>query len=229
MHNIMAKNLTGDWESCEIFGYIVVGLSLSFINLIGIFVNIIAIIALFLDKVKNSTTCMLIGLEIADTLFLISHSVVLSYIDLFRYSAKLANRKISPLDTYGYIDISQKIFSPILTGSMMASSWHMIIITIERYIAVCYPHLSSKITRRNTLVAQAIIYVFAYSINITRSWEYEPEYIEDKGYWIVSPTDLKKRKSYATYVTIQYWVIQLATPIISVITMTGLIFKVVYS
>lgn len=215
-----------EWKDCEIFIFIFGGIFLTLLNSLGIFFNLIAILTFLLDKMKNTTTYLLIGLELADTLFLISSCFIISFIYLFRYSTKLVGKIISPLDSYDYVYFARSVFSPIITGALMASSWHTVLITLERYLAVCAPHSSWKFTKKITIFAQIFIFILTNAINIPRAWEYEPAYKQSTGQWIQSPTKLKRNSNYGTYVTVQYWLIQLAIPISTISYMTIMILKV---
>lgn len=216
-------------QTCEIFRLITMGFGVGIINAVGITANMIAIVALSMDRSKKKTTYMLIGLEISDSIFLITHSILFSYNDLFKYFSKFLQTR-SPLDNELYINITQKFLAPIVSGSLMASSWHMMLITFERFMAVCKPHHSNKLTVTKTIIAQAFIFVFTFSINSSRMLEYEAiKSGRNDTVWTISSTKLKVTKSYATYVTIQYWITQLIIPVTTLSLMTGLIIQVVYS
>lgn len=221
----MSYNSTEEWKSCEIFSFIIVGLFCSLVNLTGIIANSLAIVALLLEKNKLSTTYLLIGLEASDTILLISLSLSISFFDLFKSFGRLIGRR-SPTDSYNYVNIVFKGFSTLTTGSLMASTWQTIVITFERYVAVCRPHSQWKLTKRGTLYVQSAICFIAIVINLGRSWEYKPIYIESQNHWTFGPTNLKKDFSYEIYVTIQYWLVQLIIPVLVLSIMTVLILKV---
>ncbi|CAD5112741.1 DgyrCDS1960 [Dimorphilus gyrociliatus] len=99
------------------------------------------------------------------------------------------------------------------------------LITLERYIAVCAPHSSWKLAKRSTVITQILLFVISIGINIPRAWEYEPTFKASTGQWVQAPSNLKRSSTYGTYVTVQYWVIQLAIPIATISYMTVMILK----
>lgn len=172
-----------------------------------------------------STTYLLIGLEATDTILLITLCLSISFFDLFRGFGRLFDKK-SPIDTYDYVNVVFKGFSTLTTASLMASTWQTIVITFERYMAVCRPHSSWKLTKKSTIYIQIAIFLIAVVINFGRGWEYKPIYVDSKNYWTFGPTNFKKNVVYEIYVTIQYWMIQLIIPILTLSIMTVLILKV---
>lgn len=218
-----------NWENCDIYSFIIIGIFGSFINIFGTFLNIIAIIAFIIQKNKNTTSFMLIGLELADSIFLITHFISISLVNLTRYSIKFTTQKISPLDTFDFINIRQKLITPILMGSMMISSWHVMFLTIERYIAICHPHKSSKITLKTTFITQIIIYIFSYLLTSTYGFENKAGFIKHKGIWNLVSTDLyKNNRNFKNFLACQYVIFQLIIPISTIFILTLLIIKVIY-
>lgn len=216
-----------NWTNCEILKFLLVGLLMSLINIGGIILNITAIVVFVLKKEKTRTVFILIGLEIIDILFLISLFLNISLVNLTRYSLKIDSQKSSPLDRPDYINVTQKFVSVILMGSMMAGSWHVMILAIERYIAICHPHYSLEITRKRLLIFQAIICIFSYSINSVHGLENEAKFIKDKQTWTIHTTNLKRNKIFSIYLLIQYLLLQFLIPVSVILLFSFLLIKVV--
>lgn len=227
--SVFNYNFNSVWDICDGFRFIVFGILVNSINFLGIILNIMSIIALSFKNFKNSTTYMLVGIEVADTLYLIMYFLSVSFPALIKYSERLSTQKDTILDNFNFVTMRRKVFPSLIAGSLMMSSWHVTLVTMERYIAVCHPHHASKFNKQKALIAQVIIFIFAYLLNIVQSFENEVKYNEIKGIWIVLPTDMKTNQIYSIYSIIQYFIIQILIPILSISIMTAFIIKVVYS
>ena len=132
------------------------------IAVIGICGNILAFVVLCRQKHRVTTNVFLQALAVADTLVLISAILLRS----MRYVGWDAFSNI-----YHHIFI---VLYPCVYFFRLADTWLTVMLTIDRYIAVCHPLQAQRLcTLRRTYINIAIIALTTLAFSLPRFFEYE--------------------------------------------------------
>ena len=147
----------------ETAGNIIYNIVLPTICACGIMGIILTVIVLSRKNMSTSTNCYLMGLAIADLLFLLLFSSILgiSRITISHSGYYTSNIYMS------YASIFLNIF-------LMASIWLTVMLAVERYTAICRPFLAAKmctVVRARILIA--VIFFFALICRLANFWEYQ--------------------------------------------------------
>ena len=158
------------------------------IALLGLVGNIIAWIVLLRQRPRLTTTVLLMGLAVADNLFLITtiltHS--LRYINLYSDGKYL----VSFAEIFPYIFIT---VYPSVYFIRMVDTWLIVLLTVDRFIAVYRPlHAQGLCTLPKAYRNMAILVFISLLFSLPRFFEYK---LTDTGYKFAS-TDLNKSMSY---------------------------------
>ena len=172
---------------------------ITLICVLGICGNVLSLIVLLQKRMRSSTSCILVGLVISDMLILISGLLInsIGIIVLrvyFDYSleigcwAVIVFRVFYPLKKIGkfkqfldfriwvvslkLITLFLKITIFVFTTGNLASVYITILITIERYVAVCWPfHAKTLLTLRNSIWYTTGIIIASGIYNFPRFFE----------------------------------------------------------
>ena len=131
------------------------------IAIFGILGNILAFVVLCRQKKRLTTNILLQILAITDTLILISSILLrsLRYVNWSPYNA-----------IYDYVFIS---LYPSVYFFRLADTWITVLMTIDRYIAVCHPlRAQSLCTLRRTYVIMAAILLATLTFSMPRFFEF---------------------------------------------------------
>ena len=153
----------GSSELSDILGVWVTGV----ICLLGFAGNILSFMVLLQAFRRSPMFYVLRAVAVSDALFLFSVFVMQTIVNMHPDTGLL-----QWCYTYrGYIQYS---LWPVLMMTQMSTVWLTVLVSIERYIAICYPLMaSSYCTLRK--VQQAVLLIFSVSViyNVARYWEFE--------------------------------------------------------
>lgn len=150
-----------------VFGVILVAL----FSIFGSIGNIISLVVLFQQEMRNSTNFCLAALAISDTILLL-HSLLLAAINLYIYVDEREGKYI------------QRIFYPALGayGSVVSAritSWLTTMLSVERFIAVYRPIKVKNIcSKRFTCFGILIIYVLTIILFLPLALKYKTKYFQ---------------------------------------------------
>ncbi len=131
------------------------------IAILGIIGNLLAFVVYCNHKHKLTTTVLLQALAICDTLVLIS-SILLRCL---RYVGWAAYQEI-----YHYVFLA---LFPMVYFFRLADTWLTVLLTIDRFIAVCYPlHAQRLCTMRRTYILIAVLLLCTFAFSLPRFFEY---------------------------------------------------------
>ena len=137
------------------------------IAVFGLIGNIMAVIVLFRQKTKATTTIILKALTIADTLYLVSMFLLVS----LRYINAITNTMNGYMSIFHYIF---RWFYPQLYIYRTMITWLTVLLTIDRYIVVCKPlHAPRICTKKRAWIEVIVVLVVSLLYNIPRFFEYE--------------------------------------------------------
>lgn len=154
-----AVNLTNFW---------LYGIMLNTIGSFGIIGHTLSIIILSRPEMQSNFNFLLISLSICDTTLIISSMLTFGLKNIYESS--------KPLYFYHYY-ICPYIYPytfALTSAAQTASIYLTLIISFERYVAVCYPlHLKTLCTKRRTKLYIFLCIIFAITFNFLRIWEHQ--------------------------------------------------------
>ncbi|CAC5393223.1 unnamed protein product [Mytilus coruscus] len=147
-HNVITKQTSDDTLfvlQCVIF---------PIITLFGSTGNIMSLVILIQKKLRNSTGVILIAITIADLSFLITNM------------ARKSSCIISLIDEYVEEIYTATIFGPlffVITSFSRISAWLVVLVSIERVIAVTFPmKIKIWVSKERMLMAVIVIYILTF-------------------------------------------------------------------
>ncbi|KAI0223871.1 FMRFamide receptor [Lamellibrachia satsuma] len=159
------------------------------IVVLGIVANVVSFVVLCNQKHRLTTTVMLQGLAVADTLVLLCA--------LLERCLIVAQEELHILGHYK--DVHPYIFIylyPVFYFLRLTDTWLTTMLTVDRYIAVCHPLRAQRIcTRVRTYKNMAAVVALALVFSIPRFFEYR---FADNRYGF-GPTYLLKQQVYTVF------------------------------
>jgi len=139
----------------EIFFNIQFGL-LPFFLVTGLFGNTLTILTMMSNKFQHLTSrYILIFLALSDTVLLLTQPF-----------NKIWVIRLFGFDYRAISELSCKVFFVIFRSAKMTSSWLVVLLCFERFVAVVYPLKAKAIIRKDYMVAAIILdYVFMFAYN----------------------------------------------------------------
>ena len=133
------------------------GVALVLVGFFGLIGNLFNLAVLFRPKFRNIVFYdLLITLALFDILFILSYGIDIGY-------QAMACRK-------DYIYNISHILYPWLNMGLSGSTFTTVMVSIERYLGMCHPHLKYG---RKTWVYVLLIFIIAISYNLPRFLEYQ--------------------------------------------------------
>lgn len=177
-------------DICEFWLFFISGCLMNIICISGLITNVLAIIVWSGEKLKTVTTIVVISLEIVDCIYLLQWMVALSIRDFLKeanYDLFVPFTKVA----YGFASYGLGFW----TAFSISSAWHIVFLTTERYVAICHPTLSKKLTIRNATIFCVLITILSNIYTIPRYFEYELFQLPDSTY-LLREKKLGKSHSY---------------------------------
>ena len=155
--------------SCVVYRFVIYVLLFGLISLIGVVSNIVCLVVLWPDRKKSATTLFLLQLAVVDILVLLAWSVMLSVRQALRFFDWLGKDDyLARTDPY-----LQQSGWAVCNVIQMVSCWLIVVITIQRYVAVCHPHTMRQLSStRHAWLQLTIISVVSFVFNLPRFLEY---------------------------------------------------------
>ena len=144
--------------------------------LLGLTGNVLSFIVLLLTFAHSPMFYVLRAVAVSDTVFLLCVLLIQTLVNLYPTTGLLRNC----LMYRGYIQVAAW---PVLMMTQMSTVWLTVLVSIERYIAVCFPLVAaSYCTLPKVRRAVCTIFVVSVLYNIPRYFEFE----------VVANTDMQK-------------------------------------
>ena len=139
------------------------GIIIPILGIVGFIGNILTIIVLFRREMKSTTIYFLRTLVVTDTGIIVGAVLGLSVLSI---------TQLNP-DMWRFTDVIYPvIYMPInyvVMTLQMINVWTTVAVSVERFIAICYPFRSVKVcNKRNAYILIGIICVFSILYNIPR-------------------------------------------------------------
>ena len=146
------------------YGLVVEVYLTSALCLFGFVGNVIAFLVLRRDK-QTTTTYLLQTLAVLDTFYLITTVFTQIYEGLYYFTGWF-------IPQTGFYPYMEMYLYPCARMVQMASSWAVVLVTVERFVSVCRPHSVRRFyTLPRIKVAMGIIFVLCIAYNIPNFFE----------------------------------------------------------
>ncbi|XP_057663036.1 FMRFamide receptor [Diorhabda carinulata] len=153
-------------DSDVFFQFVVNGLFMNLIGVLGVLGNIISMIILSRPQMRSSINYLLIGLARVDTVLIITSMLLFGLPGIYPYSGMLF--------TYFYVvlpHIAPVVF-PLATVVQTASVYLTVTVSLERFVAVCHPlRARSLCTYGRARIYVVGIIIFSAMYNLPKLWE----------------------------------------------------------
>ena len=135
--------------------------------ILGLAGNILSFIVLFQAFKKSTMFLVLRSVIVSDIVFLLTVFITMTLVNVYPYTGVLRTLH----DSRGYV---QFILWPILMMSQMTTVWLTVFVSVERYVAICFPLKVASLCTMSK-VRGVIIAIFCISVvfNVPRYFEYE--------------------------------------------------------
>lgn len=148
------------------YRFILNGIMLNLIGVLGIVGNIISMIILSRPQMRSSINCLLIGLARIDTTLIITSILLFGLPGIYPYTKTMF--------TYYYHVLPRlvPIVYPLAMMLQTASAYLTLTVSLERFVAVCHPlRARSLCTCGRARIYVIAIMVFSFIYNLPRFWE----------------------------------------------------------
>ena len=200
------------------------GLVLNIVGLVGLLGNILTMIILSRPQMRSSINCLLIGLAHCDTLLIITSILLFGVRSIYPYTGYLFYYNF-----YIYPHIVPYVF-PLATTAQTASIYLTLMVSLERYVAVCHPlRARAWCTYGRSKIYFTGCIAFAILFNGIRVFETKViEYNSSKfgTIYCVAATELRSGPKYITvYIHWCYLIFNYIIPFIGLLIFNILIYK----
>ena len=190
---------------CETYDLIIECIIFTIFVIFGFFGNSLSIFCLGKDKSNTATPVLLISLEITETLFLLTAFLLRSVPTAYSYTNPTAEHHEWSFTYY-------QVLYPLARSFQTCSIYSIILVTINRYIAVCFPYRPKSLCSK-TQAKNQILLVWILSILYNAPLFYEFQLAEDN-------VTIESRFSDGFnifYNNVSYFLIMFLIPLISLI------------
>ncbi|XP_068219857.1 FMRFamide receptor-like isoform X1 [Palaemon carinicauda] len=204
-----------------LFRFVVQGLLLTLIGLFGLAGNIISIVILYRLNMRSSINCCLLGLTTFDLLVIITSALSFGLLEIGLYTNSIS------WYVNGLLEAMPTVF-PLGIIARTGSIYLTLILTVERYVAVCLPfRFRSLVTYGRARILVMAAAVFSVLYNLPRFWEhyYEEHQRDGKKFFLIKPTALRQNYVYQqVYITWIYLIVQYLIPFLSLLILNSQIY-----
>ncbi len=137
--------------------------------LLGCFGNAISIWVFTRKSMRSPINILLCAMSFIDLcLLLLAQPVIVVAMLIFEHHIPLSEQGEEM-----FFFFSIRVFFPLMMSAQTASNWIFIVISFERFIAVCRPFLKVQYaTRKHAVWSVIAVILLAFSYNAVRFWEY---------------------------------------------------------
>ncbi|NP_001037007.1 FMRFamide receptor-like [Bombyx mandarina] len=164
----------------KLFRFVVHGVLLNAIGAAGLLGNALSVVVLSRPQMRSSINCLLVGLAACDTVLILTSVLLFGLTAVYPYTGRLR---------YYYYHVCPHITPyayPIANAAQTMSVYLTLIVTVERWVAVCHPFRAKSLctsSRARWYVLGTAAFALAYNAPkfleaevVTRSVDGEPVY-----------------------------------------------------
>lgn len=224
-NNLGNNVLSSTMKPCLMFIFVVGGCITCLICLFGLIFNgLAAFIWATMSKSgwKPTTSNMLVmALELSDIILLVLKFLLISFPIFLEHTNKIVFRHYSKFTAYG-----MQIFNAFGTGGRISSNWFLVIISVDRYLAICKPTSAKSFTPKKAKIVICLVYLLSFLFALVRNFEFKPLFNEKQKRWIYAATNLKENETYGiTYRIILHNILVIIAPFVIALVLTIIILK----
>lgn len=187
----------------------------------GFYGNIVSLLIFTKKSMRSSINVLLTGLSVIDTFLLLTSLPVYSIPNLLDYYS---------IDNKYYNAVYMLFLYPVSMVAQTCSIWTFVIISVERYVAVCRPFTANKfVTVGRAKFAQICVVVTALLYNLIRFWEYtlkmDGSPVEDDDQEFYAPLLRTNRIYFSVYYSTMYLVTNLLFPLSIIVILNTFIVR----
>ncbi|KAK7087045.1 G-protein coupled receptor activity protein [Halocaridina rubra] len=213
----------GTETSSKLFRFVMYGVFLTIIGLLGLAGNIISITILSRPKMRSSINCCLIGLTSFDMIVTSTSILMFAIPEITEFTGTLAWYSNGV-----YQRVTPVVYALGLTAQT-GSVYLTVTVTMERYVAVCRPlRARSLCTYGRAKIYVVAVALFSVLYNLPRFWEvtYQECIMPDDRFVIVVPSSLRQNPFYIQiYIMWMYLLIMYLVPFLSLLIFNSFIYK----
>lgn len=122
-----------DNQGYEAFDFYMSGIVLNCVGIVGLLGNILSMIILSRPHMRSSINYLLIGLARSDTILIITSILLFGLRSIYPYTGRMFY--------YFYFIMPQivPVLFPLASAAQTATSYLTLMVSLERYVAVCHP------------------------------------------------------------------------------------------
>ncbi|CAG7815651.1 unnamed protein product [Allacma fusca] len=201
-----------------LFRFVVQGVGITTVGLVGIIGNIFSMMVLSKKRMRSPIGCFLFGLALADFIFVLMGGTLIGIPSFLSYFGGIGDFGIDKPSPSSLILLTPIFFGLAMT-SQTASVYFTVAVTTERFIAICYPFKARRMLSLKRAVYMSLgVILFSILYNIPRWWEYDSLEVYDQvtgdfvGYKPI-PSKLKNKIPYDVwYINVAYLVLMEVLP-----------------
>lgn len=208
----------------SMFEFYMYGILLNLIGLIGIIGNIVTMVILSRPQMRSSINYLLIGLARCDTVLIIAAILLFGLRSVYQYTGYMFYYHFII-----YPNIASFIY-PISAASQTASSYLTLMVSLERYVAVCHPLRARALCtygRSRYYVTFCVLFALLY--NVIKLWESQIRNFDSPHLGLIYCIQPSPMRTNATYITVYihwcYLVVNYFIPFTGLVVFNTLIFR----
>ena len=206
-------------DNCYQHIFFVVGPLIVIISVIGVINNTLCIFVFWPDRNMSATTVLLLQLAVVDNITL----VVWTFIDMCFFSSLYMDPP-SSIGTFLMPYVFYGVY-PVGNMVMLLSSWLVVYITVQRYVAVCHPHKMRLVGSVKVAWIQLVVLVIISAL-LTSPRFFESHIAEENEQVLLKYTSLGENEAYQLYHTvIVYFILRFIMPLTLLIFFTAALIR----
>ncbi|XP_076348308.1 FMRFamide receptor-like [Tachypleus tridentatus] len=196
-------------------------------SIFGVIANVLCVVVLSQPRVRRAPVhlCLLV-LTLFDTLVLILSLLLFCLPKLSTITALFHRYQ------WEVFPLLAPVLYPLALFAQTGSAWTTVAVTIERYVAICFPFKARTCTRATVRRWLAAVSVFSFGYNVPRFWELERRLTLDCStnttiYVVVTTNFGLNETYYQVYYVGLYSIVMYVLPFSLLFVLNGLIWRTV--
>ncbi|XP_049698766.1 FMRFamide receptor [Helicoverpa armigera] len=194
----------------QLFRFVVHGVLLNAIGAAGLLGNALAVLVLSRPQMRSSINCLLVGLAACDTVLILTSVLLFGLTAVFPYTGRLR---------YYYYHVCPHITPyayPIANAAQTMSVYLTLIVTVERWVAVCHPFRAKALctsSRARWYVLGTAAFALAYNAPKFFEAEVVQRFVDGEPVYCVTADLSFRTDSYiVVYIHSMYMIVMYIVP-----------------